>query len=299
MKTIKNLVLKGGGAKGIAYLGAFMELEKAGIYQQIEKVAGTSAGSITAMLASLKYTPEEILKIQQKTNFGSFEDHKNPVRIFTKYGLYEGEALFEWIQNTVAESPHAFTKEATFADFNKAGCLDLHVFASDTYTQEIAEFSFEKTPNVAVAEAVRASASIPIFFDAWKFSNNVPNDHIYVDGGMMDNFPIETFDGNIPNSETLGLFLDNVSGEKQVNAYGFDHIIKYVKYNFETILNAQSERFKRTKSDLDRTIIIDDLGISSTDFDLTKEQQDALVASGQKAAKAYLEEHKIADATPA
>ena len=56
----KNLVFKGGGIRGIAYLGALEVLDKKGILEQAENVAGASAGAITALLVSLGYSFEEI-----------------------------------------------------------------------------------------------------------------------------------------------------------------------------------------------------------------------------------------------
>ena len=53
MATIKNLVFKGGGVLGIAYAGAIKVLEDKQILGQIERVAGTSAGAITAALVNL------------------------------------------------------------------------------------------------------------------------------------------------------------------------------------------------------------------------------------------------------
>jgi NTE family protein len=54
--SYKNLVLEGGGVRGLAYAGAFSVLEKKGILQQIENVAGSSAGSIAGMLVCVGYT---------------------------------------------------------------------------------------------------------------------------------------------------------------------------------------------------------------------------------------------------
>ncbi|CAH1269067.1 Hypp4081 [Branchiostoma lanceolatum] len=45
--TFENLVLEGGGAKSIAYIGVCKVLEDAGILPQIKRFAGTSAGAIT------------------------------------------------------------------------------------------------------------------------------------------------------------------------------------------------------------------------------------------------------------
>jgi NTE family protein len=45
----QNLVFKGGGVKGIAYVGALKALEEANVMAQITGFAGTSAGSIVSI----------------------------------------------------------------------------------------------------------------------------------------------------------------------------------------------------------------------------------------------------------
>ena len=65
---VRNLVFEGGGVKGIAYGGALKMLKKYGFLSHIEKVAGTSAGAITAVLLSIGYTVEELSKIISETN---------------------------------------------------------------------------------------------------------------------------------------------------------------------------------------------------------------------------------------
>ena len=55
----KNLVFKGGGIRGISYIGALEILEKYGILSQIDRVAGTSAGAITATLVSFRLNHQE------------------------------------------------------------------------------------------------------------------------------------------------------------------------------------------------------------------------------------------------
>ncbi len=60
--VIKNLVLRGGGPRGLAYVGALKELDTKHpeILRQIERVAGTSAGAITATLLAIGCTPTEL-----------------------------------------------------------------------------------------------------------------------------------------------------------------------------------------------------------------------------------------------
>jgi hypothetical protein len=70
----KNLVFEGGGVKGVAYAGVFEVLEQRQITPQIESVAGTSAGAITATMMALNYSADEFLKIMTTLNFEKFED---------------------------------------------------------------------------------------------------------------------------------------------------------------------------------------------------------------------------------
>lgn len=285
--NITNLAFKGGGVLGIAYAGAIQVLQDKNILQQIQRVAGTSAGAITAAMVSLKYTAEEILSIVQGTDFKSFEDKLNPLRIASSYGLYEGDAFLNWMQQQITAKGLPAT--ATFADFQAHGMLDLHVFATDLNAKGLKEFSFGTTPGVIVAEAVRASMSIPLFFKAWTFTNNNPDNHIYVDGGTVYNFPITIFDNNgNPNEQTLGLFLTNLGTPPPPSTLGYDHLFQYVKDLFDTMLDAQSIDFLNNAEEKSHTIIIDNLGISGTNFGLTKDQQTALYNSGVKSANQFL-----------
>ena len=69
-----NLVLQGGATKGIAYVGALEALEKQGALKNLKRVAGTSAGAITATLLAVGYTPEEMKKILMEFDFKSLLD---------------------------------------------------------------------------------------------------------------------------------------------------------------------------------------------------------------------------------
>ena len=89
-KTFENLALEGGGVWGIAYAGAVEELEKAGVLGGIKRVAGTSAGSIVALLLALGFDSNDISKIVAQLDFTKFMDHHSIKQLFSNYGLYQG-----------------------------------------------------------------------------------------------------------------------------------------------------------------------------------------------------------------
>src|SRR5665213_1622991 len=61
----KNLVLEGGGVRGLAYAGALEVLEQKNILSQVQNVAGSSAGAIAGLMISLGYHSKEIDSVLQ------------------------------------------------------------------------------------------------------------------------------------------------------------------------------------------------------------------------------------------
>jgi NTE family protein len=278
-RIIENLVFKGGGVLGIAYAGAIEALEKEGILSGVKRTAGTSAGAVAAVLISLGYSSNEIVNVLGNTNFKKFQDDLNPLKLTKKYGLYRGEKLLKWVQEIIYQKTG--NKDLTFAELENQGYKTLKVFASDLNTTSLTEFSCDKTPNVKIAESIRASMSIPLFFDAWKFPDEQPNNHIYVDGGVLYNYPITAF-GDL--DKTLGFFIDI---NELDDGLDFNDVSSYLKHLFRTVLNAQDIDFFKTLESDTTTVIIKNKGIAITNFNLTKEQKDILYLEGKNATLNY------------
>jgi NTE family protein len=283
-RIIENLVFKGGGVQGIAYAGAIEALEKECILSGVKRTAGTSAGAVAAVLISLGYSSNEIVNVLGNTNFKKFQDDLNPLKLTKKYGLYRGEKLLKWVQEIIHQKTG--NKDLTFAELENQGYKTLKVFASDLNTTSLTEFSCDKTPNVKIAESIRASISIPLFFDAWKFPDEQPNNHIYVDGGVLYNYPITAF-GDL--DKTLGFFIDINEADEGLD---FNDVSSYLKHLFRTVLNAQDVDFFKTLESDKTTVIIKNKGISITNFNLTKEQKDILYLEGKNATLNYFKSLK-------
>ena len=272
---IKNIVFKGGGVCGIAYSGAILELEKAGATKNLEKLAGTSAGALPACMLAMKFTAKEIFDIISICDFSKFKDHGNPLNVIESSGYYRGEALLQWIESIVVKRLPAMS---TFADFHKAGFLDLHIFATNLNTKNIAHFCYENTPNIIVAESVRASMGIPLFFESFTLTNDK---NVYVDGGCIDNFPLKTFDNDGINFESLGLYLgslsNNASSDLKKNEF-----IKVIEAVADSIMRSQDINLQMSAEELKRIVQIDSMGVSATNFDLSTQDKMNLFESGRK-----------------
>jgi NTE family protein len=291
MRKIKNLVFKGGGVRGRAYAGVIEVLEENKLLDDVRSVAGTSAGAITACLLALRYNAKEITSISSAMDFPSFLDKKNYFRILTKFGIYSGDAFLEWMESLIKRN--IGHNNATFRDLYDWCGRDLHIFATDLNTNTLKRFSTQQTPEISIAEAVRASMSIPFFFKAWKFSYSLPDDHLYADGGIMYNYPLTAFDQDgKPNPETVGFFLDNLSSPLTNNKLRFNHPIKFTKAVLASLEEAQSINFENDPEELKRSCVIDAMGISATDFNLTENDKRILHQSGRRYTLQFLKNNE-------
>ena len=191
-----NLVFEGGGVKGIAYVGALEVLEREGILQNVKRVAGTSAGAMMAVLVGLRYTVDEVKEILWDLNFKKFMDSsfgivRDTKRLLEEYGWYKGDyfrnKMVEYIKGKTGDGEITFRKLANTHQYR-----DIYLVGADLSTGTSVVFNADDTPDVVVADAARISMSIPLFFASMKGGEN--KDHTFVDGGLLDNYSIKTFD---------------------------------------------------------------------------------------------------------
>ncbi len=283
MFSYKNLALSGGGVWGISYAGAFEELENLGILQQIRCVAGTSAGSMAGLLLALGYTGAEISQKISATDYARFLDKGNVNQILTQYGYFNGSythALFhDWVRGKLGSA------EATFSDLIEAGGLDLRVYATNLNTRQIHEFSYQKTKQVPLADAVRASISVPLFFTATDIEGQ-----IFLDGGTIFDFPLVSF-GKDEIGHTLGLAFAQSSvvarEDQDDGSFGFRQPLQYIRRLANVLQRVQSPVFALHDELQQNTILIDTVGVNSLNFKLTQADKEKLIASGRQAVREH------------
>lgn len=320
----KNLVFEGGGVKGIAYVGAMNVLEAKGILPSINRVGGTSAGSINAVLFAAGFSNAETLKVLNGLDFNDFKDDswgslRDMQRLKDEFGWYRGDFFREWIGDLLQRKTGS--ANITFKALQEHSNKELFVYASNISTHFGEVYSPEHTPRMRVVDAVRRSMSIPLFFRAIRDDRN----DVFVDGGVINNFPVKLFDRekylynaahqripdyyqqenkflakNLPNSspyvynkETLGFRLDSAKeigvfrdGQEPVSRE-VNHFLDYTMALISTVLAVQDSMHLHS-DDWHRTLYIDTLGVGTTDFDLSDSRKKALVKSGKTAAEKYL-----------
>jgi len=333
----KNLVFEGGGVKGIAYVGALEKLNDRCILQNIERVAGTSAGAMVAVLVGLGYTTKEISGILWDINFQNFMDSswgylRDTKRLIEDFGWYKGDFFRDLMAGYIKDKTG--NSDTTFGELEamrKKGkpFKEIHLIGSDLSTGYSKVFNAQYTPDVKISEAARISMSIPLFFAAVKDVNG--DGHVYVDGGLLDNYAIKVFDRMnyvfdqanarrteyykkynealaslnakkrginiineyVYNKETLGFRLDAqeeiamfLDPNAKPKAKEIKTLFSYTKALVTTLIDFQNNVHLHT-DDWQRTIYIDSLGVSSTDFDISQTKKEELVESGRAFTEAY------------
>jgi NTE family protein len=306
-----DLVLEGGGVKGLGLVSATLALSEAGY--DFQRVAGASAGAIVAtLIAALDAAKhpiselEEILSTIDYKQFapdGVIADVAKELRLFRHEGLYSGGYLVDWLGGQLENLKITTFGQLAIADDRLPAerRYSLVVLVSDLTRGKSVRLPWDYAEYGLVADdqllvsAVRASMSIPFFFTPVRVDAKpaeVDGEMLpaqvctWVDGGMLDNFPIDVFASDIPPGRwpTIGVKL-SARGVPAPRKCASD--VQEVMACLETLLD-NADRCYVTPADAQRTIFVDHGDVRTTEFNISPEQQQMLLANGRAAAKAFL-----------
>jgi len=181
-----GLVLSGGGTRGFAHLGVQEAMLELGVRPDI--IGGVSSGSIAGAFIADGKSPGEAFEVLSSKSLFDF------VRIaFPRKGFVRMDAFEKMLRKELK------TKKIENLS------TPLRIFATNLNKAELEEFN-----NGDIVNAVIASCSIPILFQPRPVKGQ-----IYVDGGLINNFPVDVFRDRC---ETLiGVNLTPLGYEKDIN----------------------------------------------------------------------------------
>lgn len=291
----ENLVLEGGGVKGIAYCGVLQVLSQKDILKNIKNFAGSSAGAIFAALIAIGYTYDELIVMVNKTDFNSFIEHgifpfnkiEDIMHAFTELGCDSGSTFEKFMEKYIEEKTGNATY--TFKQLYNDRNINLVITGTDINREMTLYFNYKSHPNMPIKEAVRISMSIPILFKPVKHFND-----LCVDGGMLDNYPLHVFDGAFPgdpqavnnmvqvNPKTLGIKLmttKNTENMTMVQREEINDLKSFIIRMIDTLYNA-NERKHITPTYWHRSVIVNVPNIPITQFDVSSQQKNTLIKCG-------------------
>lgn len=189
-----GLVLSGGGAKGMAHIGTLKVLDSLGL--QVDYIAGTSMGAIVGSLYASGYTGKQLDSIFNSVDYDDMIADHIPRASKTFYERENSEkyALTLPFDKFKVSLPSALSRgQNTFnmlsrlmlhvCDINDFEDLPIPFFCIATNIESGKPVVMEKG---SLPQAVMASGSLPSVFQPM-----ILNDKILIDGGVVNNYPVD------------------------------------------------------------------------------------------------------------
>ncbi|RRQ50848.1 patatin [Maribacter algicola] len=278
-----GLVLSGGGAKGLAHIGALRVIEEAGV--EIDYVGGTSMGAIVGALYAAGYTADQLDSIFRATDFVNLIQDNLPRNAKTFYEKEDSEryALTLPFDNFKVSVPTAFSGGQNI--YNELVRLLYHV-------KDVNDFSQLPIPFVCIAtdietgeevvldsgylpQAIMASGTLPSLFEPSSIDGRV-----LIDGGVVNNYPIDKV-RNMGADVIIGIDVQHDLSKRDA-LLSATEILSQIN-NYRTVRDMM-EKSKKT----DIYIKPDIEAFSVIEFD----KADAIIEKGVTAAKEKLEDLK-------
>jgi predicted acylesterase/phospholipase RssA/ABC-type uncharacterized transport system substrate-binding protein len=316
-----GIVLRGGGAKGLALLGALAELQS-GVTVEVKAYGGTSAGGLVALALASGYSAQQLIPVVRNQSFVDFFDEswapdsyvepwrKATVKVRrsstillvcrglirfalgwlgfrTRGGMFSSEPVGRWMLHLLRWRPRAgiLPLEADLQTDTRLGKLasGAMVVASSTGTQNCVTFSSTETPNQDACFAARSTMSIPGVFHPLPLGGE-----LLMDGGMVANFPMEQFATVFPKMRTLGVYLCSTDSSARQRDRSTTPI-GILKAVLAVFLGQDELAFVRENRS--SVIWIDATPIQTLDFDLADEDKEFLLECGRIGAQRWLREN--------
>jgi len=283
----RGLAIEGGGVSGLTYAGFLQAWEESGrSLSQWTHIAGSSAGAILACFIAVRAPLSWMEETLRKTDFNEFKDSSWNIledlwELKNNYGWYDGKTLEKWLEACLFETTGI--KKITFAQaYEKYGTHLILTKTDVLYPRcKLVTMDHISHPDMTLAKAARTSSSIPIFFEAVK-GKGPEKDHIFVDGGVLLNYPIELLKPHLPDSQIMGIYLTSARElSENDGTLEYRPITGYVEF-LKTIAKTWREQAMSrhiSPDDWLRTCNIETT-VKATEFSLSKERQDYTINQG-------------------
>ena len=281
MLVPRQIYLCGGGVNVIAHLGALKVLQAKGYLKNIKSWLGVSAGALMALCFVIGFTVEEIEQVYMKFDFTNVSDIDSAPGWIMNCGMDTGHRLRKLIEAVLHIKGYSDT--ITFKELSEKCHISLKVYVTDLNLAKLLCFSADSSPDRSVVDAVRASMSIPYYFQPFI---DPETNHIFVDGAVISNYPFFMLSPH-EASETLGIFIDTSPDQKEELGVD-DLLLRPMRIVLSMRSKYEVELYK------DQTIYVNSGDRNPVNFAISEESKKELMDLGKKAADEYFENKKRA-----
>jgi NTE family protein len=312
-----DLVLSGGGVKGVGLVGAVVAVIDAGY--SVKRVSGVSAGSLVGSILAAasngdRLTTEQLKELALSLPFNKFRDPVGHLPLVGRaWGLlretamYRGDFAHDWIRSELKNLGVTTFGDLALSDrqIPKERRYRLAVTVTDVTTGQLVRLPWDyqrvyglDPDDQLVADAVRASMSIPFYFRPVSLTSADGVTSTLVDGGVLSNFPIDSFDrfdGKPPRWPTFGVtVVPNLpeGNDQVIPGVGALRILGPPSVLLEqlitTMLVGHDQTYLNQPWVSARAIRVDSTSVNFLDFGISRKDAEALYAKGYAAAQDFL-----------
>ena len=277
---MRNLVLSGGGIKGILHLGALKSLEEKQLLKNIENYGGSSAGAMIALLLCIGYTYNDIMIVFLKINLDKFYDITDIFEFLNIYGLINLNPCEKLLRILLENKFNK--KKITFKELYNLTKKTLHINSINLNSHKESIFNYINTPNIDIIDACIASCSLPFIFPPKLINNNY-----YIDAFAVNNCPCNMFKNDLDNTICLSIYdCSTENNFKKID--GFQNYIISVfnslkNYTYDININTYKSKIIITLS----------YNCSPIDFDLSKNILSDIFIKGYNISNEYFNNNPI------
>ena len=266
--------------RGCEMLGAMSFFERAGCLSNVNVVVGTSVGSLIGAAFCAKGGRMSDIFHDTVKHFG-YEYDLDFRHLDSTFGIDSGSCIDSLIESVLG--PEFSSK--TLEEFDASTGKTFVAVAANVSGRKVAYLSSKTNPNVPLVAAIRASCSIPLLMSAVKIDGS-----LYVDGGLVDNFPIKTAIGESVDGHVLGIVLSESLNAQETPRLPSD-FQDFLQALVETGMGSTHplETFVDDKS-VDVFTLYNDNGTKAMNFNVSTSERESMFQSGRRAAATWLVE---------
>jgi predicted acylesterase/phospholipase RssA len=236
--TIKHLVISGGGPTGIGIIGILQHLEQNNFWNinNIQSIYATSIGGIIGAMLCCKFDWDTLnTYIIQRPWHESI-----PIQAEQLLNAYMNKGIFDMKCFHIFFKPLFDAKnislDITMYDFYKYSNIELHLFSLELNNFETCDISYKTYPDLSLLTAIHMTCAIPVLFSPVCLNNKC-----YLDGGIVNNYPLENCLQEYSNVDEVlsfkNIYCNDLGLDEITNITEQSNLLEFITFFLKTLIN--------------------------------------------------------------
>ena len=282
---IDTLICSGGGPSGVAYNGILKALLEKKIINQnldgIQENITTSIGILFSFCILLKMNYKIAENICLNYDFNSMLNF-NDITIddfLVDHGFFKTDGIKNIFQSLVKNILKK--NDINLQELFNLIQIKLTVKVFNVTKQQVEYISYENYPDLSIITLAQMTTAIALFFKPVKYK-----DHLYVDGGMRGNLPIEACE----SKNYLGIYIKGGTFPKNSDIIQLFPILEFI-YSLMVCQDEIVHQIKDKKL-TDPRIIFNEVNLG-LDFNVTQETKVRVIQEAYEITMKHINDHQL------